>query len=196
MIESGIDFCFSESYNVVKFDETSFYSLFKSSMPNGKGIDFFADSEDKLLLIEVKNCLHYESENTWRTQVDTIKLSSNTIEESFDIEIAKKVQSTIACIVGANTGYDYTNSDELKPLFKAISSNKFAKGTKTIEVILYLEGNFKSRTRSKDMIMKRIQDKIKEKLKWLNCNVRVVDYNTHGNRYFKIEHDIHNWLDL
>lgn len=26
MIESGIDFCFSESYNVVKFDETAFYS--------------------------------------------------------------------------------------------------------------------------------------------------------------------------
>jgi hypothetical protein len=188
MIESGIDFCFPESYNVVKFDETSFYCLFKSSMPNGKGIDFFADSEDKLLMIEVKNCLNYESENNWRTQVGTIKISSNSIEESFDIEIAKKVQSTIACTVGANTGYEYSIADDLKLLFKAISSNKFAKGTKTIEVILYLDGNFESRTRSKNMIMKRIQEKIKEKLKWLNCNVRVVDYNTHGNKYFTTEY--------
>ncbi len=191
MEESGIDFNFSEKYQVVKFDNTLFYNLFKSSMPNGKGIDFFADSEDRLLLIEIKNCLSHEPENIWRTEVGRVIQNGNTIDESFDIEVAKKVLSTIACIVGANTSFEYSNADELKPLFKAISSNKFANGTKSIEVLLYLDGNFGSRTRSKNMIMKRIQDKIKEKLKWLNCNVRVVDYNTHNNKYFTAEY-VHN----
>ncbi len=191
MNESGIDFCFPEDYHVIKFDDTAFYQTFKSSMPNGKGIDFFADSEENLLFIEVKNCLGHESENKWRTIVGNIKPKGNTFEESFDIEVAKKVQSTIACIVGANTEFDYCNADELKPLFKVISSNKFSKGTKKIEVILYLDGNFESKTRSKNMIMQRIQDKIKEKLKWLNCNVRVVDFNTHRNKYFITEYNIH-----
>jgi hypothetical protein len=160
-------------------------------MPNGKGIDFFADSDDKLLLIEIKNCLGYEKQNNWRTNTGNTILNGSTIDESFDIEVAKKVASTMACIVGANMNFEYANADELKPLFKSISSNKFASGTKTLEVILYIDGNFGSKVRSKNMIMKRIQDKIKEKLKWMNCVVRVVDYNTHNNKYFTTEY-VHN----
>lgn len=56
MVESRLDFTFDETFHVVKFDSTDFYKMFYSSMPNGKGVDFIADSEERLIFMEVKNC--------------------------------------------------------------------------------------------------------------------------------------------
>lgn len=106
-------------------------------------------------------------------------------EESFDIETVKKVAGTFACLTGAGIAYNFGEADELKPYFQELASKNYEKGKKVLQIILFLEGNFGSNTRTKKMIMKRIRDKISEKLKWLNCTVRVVDLDTYNeNGYF------------
>ena len=181
MQESGFDFTFSG--DALKFDETEYYKQFKSYMPNGKGVDFLSKSPDSFLLMEVKNCLNYEQENIWRTKTDYVNEDG---EESFDIEVAKKVECTLACLVGARIAYSLGKADELKPYFEAISSPKFERGQKSLKIILFLEGDFKSKTRSKKMIMKRIQEKIAMKMKWLNCIVRVVDLSSYNSRDYGV----------
>lgn len=180
MIESRLDFIFKGE--AVKFDETEFYTVFKSYQPNGKGVDFLSQTDDEFLFLEVKNCTGYERENIWRTKKDNMVDG----EESFDIEIAKKVEGTIACLVGAGVSSDYERANELKLYYEGLTSLKIAKGNKTIQVVLFLEGDFGSKTRNKKMIMKKIKDSIKEKLKWLNCTVRVVDLDTYKQQLFKV----------
>ena len=59
---------------------------------------------------------------------------------------------------------------------------------KEIVIVFILEGNFQSKTRSKEMIMQGIQRGIREKLKWLDCRkVYVVDRDTYKKRYFEME---------
>lgn len=189
MIESRLDFIFDDIFRVIKFDETGFYKKFSGFMPNGKGVDFIADSENRIILLEIKNCTDYEQESAWRTHTDTTKLNEKdmSLDESFDIEVSKKVLSTIGCLAGANSFYKYDETaEELRNYFNGISSSKIGLGQKQIEVILFLEGDFKRHTRSKIQIMQRIRQKIKQKLKWLNCTVRVVDSDTYKERYFQV----------
>lgn len=180
MTESRLDFVFKGE--AVKFDETEFYMLFKSYQPNGKGVDFLSQTEDTFIFLEVKNCTGYEKENIWRTKKDNLRDG----EESFDIEMAKKVEGTIACLVGAGVSSDYEKSNELKPYYEGLNAPKIARGKKNIQVILFLEGEFGSKTRNKKMIMKRIKDSIQEKLKWLNCTVRVVDLDTYRKQLYRV----------
>ncbi len=109
MIESKLDFTFEGT--AIKFDETPFYTKFKSYHPSGKGVDFISMDSTACIFVEVKNCLGYEQENMWR-----------------------------------------------------------------------------SGSRNKKMIMKRIQDKLAQKLKWLNGNVRVVDSEAYRTNHFTVEH--------
>lgn len=178
--ESGIDFIFDSEYTVVKFDDTDFYRhKFSNSLPNGKGVDFIAMSDKSLILLEVKNCLGYEKDNMWRTQAG----KQTDKGETFDVEIAKKVASTIACISGANTFQNNSlkEADDLKPYFDFFNAMK--KGKKTIYVVLFLEGDFKLASRDKKMIMKSIHSKINAYLKWLTCNILVIDSNINNNLF-------------
>lgn len=49
-----------------------------------------------------------------------------------------------------------------------------------------LEGDFECQSRSKKMIMGRLQESLKRKLSWLNCKVSVVDSDTYNRRRFEI----------
>ena len=80
-----------------------------------------------------------------------------------------------------------SEADELKPYFQELTSKKYENGKKVLQIILFLEGDFGSKTRTKKMIMKRIRDKISEKLKWLNCVVRVVDLDTYNKNGYSVE---------
>lgn len=88
--------------------------------------------------------------------------------------------------MGAGVAYSLGKADDLKPYFKSITSSKFEKGQNSLQVVLFLEGDFGAKTRSKKMIMKRIQEKLAEKMKWLNCIVRVVDLNSYNNQYYNV----------
>ena len=107
--ESNLTFVFPRDITVSKFDDGKFYRKSFGKMPGGKGVDIIADSGDMLQLIEIKNCKGHEQENRWRTSVDNSKVTSApaTLDvkdrDSLDIEVAKKVASTIACLYGAWT---------------------------------------------------------------------------------------------
>lgn len=182
MIESKLDFTFSGQ--AIKFDDTMFYDKFSSYLPNGKGVDFLSMNSDAFIMLEVKNCSGFEQENVWRTRSNFINEMG---EESFDIEIAKKVAGTLACLTGSGVAYTLSEADELKPYFQELSSTKYEKGKKLLQIILFLEGDFGCKTRSKKMIMGRIREKIAEKLKWLNCTVRVVDLKTYSGSDYSVE---------
>lgn len=182
MVESKLDFTFTD--RAIKFDDTRFYELFKSYLPNGKGVDFLSINQNAYIMLEVKNCIGYEKENAWRTKTN---FTNKKGEDSFDIEVAKKVAGTLACLAGAGIAYNMGDADELKPYFLELASTKYGKGKKVLQIVLFLEGDFGSKTRSKKMIMKRIQDKISEKLKWLNCTVHVVDSDTYKKKGYSVE---------
>ena len=107
--ESNLKFSFTEGVKAIKFDDKSFYRKDFNNLPSGKGVDILADSLKLIQFIEIKNCKGHESENLWRTSINNSKISSAPHDldvdgrESLDIEISKKVASTIVCLYGAWT---------------------------------------------------------------------------------------------
>ena len=76
------------------------------------------------------------------------------------------------------------------PFWKGFCDGKIVNEKKKIHVVLFLEGDFdlqKICSRTKPMIMKRLQDSINKKLSWLNCRVSVVDSDTYNEKYFSVE---------
>ena len=180
--ESGLRFSFDG--DAVKFDETAFFKRRFVHQPEGKGVDFIVLSPNRVQMIEVKNCLGHEVENQWRIGKDNNSRAKRTPEQdetdrdSVDIEIVKKVASTIACLYGAWTKASRSDSaEELVELWKAVTDSQLPADRKQLQVILFLEGNFGCHTRSKKTIMKGLQDSIQKKLSWLNCKVSVIDSN-------------------
>ena len=179
--ESGLRFVF-DGY-AVKFDETAYYKkYYASNQPGGKGVDFIALSPNRVQMIEVKNCLGNEAENQWRIGKDNSSRAKRTPgqdetdRDSVDIEIAKKIASTIACLYGAWTKAARSDSmKELAALWMAVTDSQLPADRKQLQVILFLEGNFGSQTRDKKTIMKGLQESIQKKLSWLNCKVSVID---------------------
>lgn len=194
--ESELTFTFASGTQAIKFDDTNFYRHKYNKQPEGKGVDIIASNSECLQLIEIKNCTDHESENLWRTSVNNSKAnsaptnSSGEPRDSLDIEVAKKVASTMACLYGAWTKHEKMGSaNELMSLGAELNSKKIPNDQKPIVVILFLEGNFEitgSKTRNKKMIMQRLQSSIRDKLVWLNCKVSVVDSATYQKRYFEV----------
>lgn len=191
--ESNITFEFPDENRTIKFDEDTFYTKHFNKMPYSKGVDFISSAKDVLLFLEVKNCTGDENNNLWRIQPNNEKLnvSKTTTDvvgrDSLDIEMAQKVAMTIAAIVGAVSFDDRRGTAENLLKYKQeILTDKYAKDKKKWMIVLFLEGDFESQTRTKKMIMQSLQGSIKAKLSWLNCQVSVVDSSTYNERYFKI----------
>ena len=101
--------------------------------------------------------------------------------DSLDIEVAQKTAMTVAALTGAKSFGDTKEClEELKEYIQFLSSDRFSDDSKKKYVILFLEGDFGSRTRSKKMIMKELQDSMNKKLQWINCKVSVVDSDTYN----------------
>ena len=194
LTEGNLRFNFS-SDRAIKFDDTLFYRNSFNPMPGAKGVDFVCDSNDFLLFLEVKDCLGREAENRWRIAPNNEKRNSipsstdKSERNSLDIEVAHKVAMTISCLLGAQTYREKraTKSEELIPYVEALEDCRIAQRTKPLYVILLLEGDFGSQTRTKTMIMHRIQENLEKKLKWLNCRISVEDICTYRKRLFSIE---------
>lgn len=191
--ESNISFEFPDKCKVIKFDDSNFYRQVFIRLPGGKGVDFLIDSDKSLIFLEVKNCMGHERENKNRTKTrrdgrageETHSFGADT----FDEEVSAKVAMSLACLVGAYTkGDTVPNAQALAPYCESLISEKVRTQQKEVVVILVLEGDFNfSKTRSKKMIMERIQQSIQSKLSWLATkNVHVIDHNTYKQRYFKM----------
>ena len=194
LTEGKLQFTFPGE-KAIKFDDTEFYRKRFNKLSGAKGVDFICDTDDFLMLLEVKDCLGNEAENGWRIAIDNTKVDTSPTpvdtegRESFDNEVAHKVAMTISCLLGAQTFGENRpfQQGELIPYAKALENEKVAQRNKTIFVILLLEGDFQSGTRTKKMNMDRIQLSIEKKLKWLNCKVSVVDVGTYRSNLFEVE---------
>ena len=129
----------------------------------------------------MENFSKQSKKNTSHTTVDVDG------RESLDIEVPKKVAMTLAALVGAESfGENKSSLDELKEIVKDILSGALADDSKKKYVILFLEGNFGGKTRTKKMIMSELQRSMNVKMRWLNCKVSVVDSDTYDKRLFQI----------
>lgn len=191
--ESGLKFLFPQNDTVVKFDDTKFYRDYFNKLPEAKGVDFISVDKDKIAFIEVKNCTGDESNCRWRIAPNNQKKdTTHTVvnvegRDSLDIEVAQKTAMTVAALTGAKSFGDTKDClGELKEYIQFLSSDRFSDDSKKKYVILFLEGDFGSRTRSKKMIMKELQDSMNKKLQWINCRVSVVDSDTYNPKIFRI----------
>ena len=191
--ESGLKFLFPQNDTVVKFDDTKFYRDYFNKLPEAKGVDFISVDKDKIAFIEVKNCTGDESNCRWRIAPNNQKKNTtHTVvnvegRDSLDIEVAQKTAMTVAALTGAKSFGDTKDClEELKEYIQFLSSDRFSDDSKKKYVILFLEGDFGSRTRSKKMIMKEPQDSMNKKLQWINCRVSVVDSDTYNPKIFRI----------
>lgn len=191
--ESGLRFQFPDDSNVVKFDDTVFYRRSFNALPGSKGVDFIATEKDKISFIEVKNCIGDEGACRWRIfpenqKKETTHTSVNVEgRDSLDIEIPQKVAMSLAALLGARSfGDEKASVSELKEILNAIFSKDFSKDKKRKYVILFLEGDFGSHTRSKKMIMSGLQRSMRTKMQWLDCKVSVVDSDTYDHTIFQI----------
>ena len=191
--ESGLKFLFPQNDTVVKFDDTKFYRDYFNKLPEAKGVDFISVDKNKIAFIEVKNCTGDESNCRWRIAPNNQKKNTtHTVvnvegRDSLDIEVAQKTAMTVAALTGAKSFGDTKDClEELKEYIQFLSSDRFSDDSKKKYVILFLEGDFGSRTRSKKMIMKELQDSMNKKLQWINCRVSVVDSDTYNPKIFRI----------
>lgn len=189
--ESGIKFEFSDT--AIKYDDTEFYREIFNKFPDSKGVDFISDTDEFLVFTEVKNCTGDEANNNWRIHPNNTKVATSSTKrkvedrQSLDIEVVQKVAMTISALIGAQTfGDKKKSSEELLEYAKAVESEKFSRDKKKILVILFLEGDFGSVSKSKKKIMKDLQDSMNKKLRWLNCRASVVDSDTYNKKIFKL----------
>lgn len=194
--ESGLQFSFDDTNMVIKFDDARFYRTDFSRLPGSKGIDILAVSNEAIHFIEIKNCTGHERENRWRMSVNNSKIDSAPAalavehRESLDIEMAKKVSMTLTCLYGSwSKSNSLLRAEELAAFFRGLSDEKILKNKKKLIITLFVEGDFSAQysVRTKKMMMQRLQDSLKNKLSWLNCQVAVVDSDTYNSRYFKVD---------
>ena len=108
LTEGELQFTFPGE-KAIKFDDTEFYRKRFNKLSGAKGVDFICDTDDFLMLLEVKDCLGNEAENGWRIAIDNTKVATSPTSvdtegrESFDNEVAHKVAMTISCLLGAQT---------------------------------------------------------------------------------------------
>ena len=192
--ESGLKFQFPENDTVIKFDGTKFYRDYFNKLPEAKGVDFISVDKNKIAFIEVKNCTGDEGNCRWRIAPNNQKRNTTHTSvdvegrDSLDIEVAQKVAMTLSALIGAKT-FENTKEcvKELKEFVQFLSQDTFADDSKKKFVVLFLEGDFGTRTRSKKMIMQDLQNSMNKKLKWINCRVSVVDSNTYNSMLFQVE---------
>lgn len=186
--EGKLTFYFPKDCTAIKFDECQFYRKYFNALTYSKGVDIIALSSNAVTLIEIKDFRGYESKNQNRIKTDYINYTNNQYEESLDIEVSLKATMTIACLYGVFSESKKCNAaNELMIYYNAFKSEKIPSCTQAINIVLFLEGQFKIQTRPKKAIMTALQSSIKKKLKWLNCNVVVVDSNTYPQRLFQVK---------
>lgn len=179
---------------MIKFDGTKFYRDYFNKLPEAKGVDFISVDKNKIAFIEVKNCTGDEGNCRWRIAPNNQKRNTTHTSvdvegrDSLDIEVAQKVAMTLSALIGAKT-FENTKEcvKELKEFVQFLSQDTFADDSKKKFVVLFLEGDFGTRTRSKKMIMQDLQNSMNKKLKWINCRVSVVDSDTYNSMLFQVE---------
>ena len=173
--------CSDDCCKASKLDEESFYRNRCEMLDGFKAVDIviYNDKHKQICFLECKDFSNHETENKWRLIPNNgAKRETNKYvkdgKDSLDIEFEKKVVSSIACIYGAKTmAKDNDISQALKDMAEKTFSSNVLKNK--IYVALFVEGITKVKTRTPEMQMSCLMEAIKNKLKWLNCKVYVVN---------------------
>ncbi|HJC47576.1 MAG TPA: hypothetical protein IAA04_05950 [Candidatus Lachnoclostridium pullistercoris] len=192
--ESNLKFTFPDSAAAVKYDDTRFYRNYVNQLPGAKGMDFVSLWENSVVFTEVKNCEGEEADNRWRIYPDNEKLTTTASKnntagrDSLDIEVARKAALTVAGLYGAYTKKSGCESAaELENLARSLWKKRDITDRSPLLIILFLEGDFGCESRSKKMVMSALENKIKKKLSWLDCQVSVVDSDTYRKEIFSVQ---------
>ena len=110
----------------------------------------------KIAFIEVKNCTGDEGNNRWRIAPDNRKRNTTHTSvdvagrDSLDIEVAQKTAMTVAALVGAKSFGDTKEclNELTENMFNSCQRDSFSDASKKKYVILFLEGDFGTKTRS------------------------------------------------
>ena len=154
-VESKLEFQFKTGLEVVKFDESSFFTQHFNKLIGSKGVDFLVDDPEGnvLYFIEVKNFTGHETENKKRLKVNT--------EFSLALEVSQKVRDSISCLVGA---YKMGNDTAIIPFFHRLRQHNVQ-----VKVILFLEGAFHEEIK----MFRAMSDEMKVRLNWLTTKVLI-----------------------
>lgn len=189
MTEGSLDIVFDESYCAVKFDDSLFYrKRFEKNLDGAKGVDCIAVSKDHLLLLEIKDCEGHESDNRWRVSPNNRKRDTSATpvdtegRDSVDIEVAKKVTMSLAGLVGAMRQKD---TDYIRSEWNGIPEQLDLGKVSEIQVILFLTGDFSTKSWSEKMVLTDLRRSIASKLRWLNCSVLVENMSTQKKKYYE-----------
>ena len=190
MTEGSLDIVFDESYCAVKFDDSLFYrKKFEKNLDGAKGVDCIAVSKDHLLLLEIKDCEGHESDNRWRVSPNNRKRDTSATpvdtegRDSVDIEVAQKVIMSLACLVGA---VRQKETDYIRNEWNGVPDQLDFRNIPKICVVLFLTGDFSTKTRTEKMILRGLQESIESKLKWLKCLVLVENMSTQRKKYYHV----------
>lgn len=167
--ESSVKFHFFSP--TIQYDSTDYYRRFVLKLPSTKAVDFITVHEGRtnikrLYLMEVKNFEVNNRETKERTNPDG--------RDPLHIEIAQKVKDTLAGLVGAMTLADRECFSELAPYHQFIRSKEFLQDR--LVVIAFIEGSrlsgYGKGHKNGELGLQRA---IEKSLKWLNCEVRVLN---------------------
>jgi len=89
------------------------------------------------------------------------------------------------------TAIKFDDTSFYRKRFNKLPESKGVDDVPNIKVILFLEGDFSSISRSTKMVMDNLMFNIKKKLSWLECEVLVENLETQKRSYF-IANRIHN----
>ncbi len=166
--EDNLTFTFLDQFKVIKFDDQNYYrKTFSKYLQGAKGVDFIAHGKRVFLFLEVKDFSKTETENRYRLKHNYCAYDKNRkkMVESLDIEVAKKVKDTLACLFASKL---HESKPQMAEYFEWINK-KHLTAKFQIKVILFLEGKFQNFSTVADVL----QRSLKKKLKWLNARVRV-----------------------
>lgn len=186
--EGNLEFTFDDGISVIKFDNTQYYNTYKDCLDGGKGVDFLAFNNEYYTFIEVKDFQGSENDKN-----NILRLKTNGDEvETLDLEVSKKVRSSLACLFGSHI----KQNAELEPFFKALKGklNNANGFTPKVDIVLILEGNVEKMIAKKGMKLEKviafqnITRSMKKKLKWLTDRVSVESIDTKkSKRFFSIQ---------
>jgi len=183
--EGNQSFSFDDNTLVCKFDETNFYRKFSDDLYGGKGLDVIAQTDNRLMFIEIKDFRADQASNSWRWHIaDSKKNKANLGENkhSLDIEVAQKVIMTIACLYGKwiKAGETGELDDKISHFYKYLNSRKLLNDKLKLWIILQVEGIKACHTRSEKTIMFELQKSLKKYLSWMKCKI-VVQNSSQAN---------------
>lgn len=166
--ESRLKFSFDSNYwqQVIQFDTHADYINMSKHLGGTKAIDFLGVSDDRVLLMEVKNYTGYTHNH--KEKFENPSLIANII--------AQKVRDSLPCIVGSQ------RTSRTSKIFWKDILNKIQNPETKINVVFWFEHDYRATNSPQKQTVKNkrqkigkgsLRTKLKQKLRWLTPNVEI-----------------------